>query len=33
VTKFIEECRDQDNQRALRCHDLLRVLTSEKGIG
>ena len=33
VTKFIEECRDQDNQRALRCHELLKNLTAEKGIG
>ena len=33
VTKFIEQCRDQDNERALRCHELLKDLTAGKGIG
>ena len=33
VTEFIEKCRDQDNERALQCHELLRDLTAEKGIG
>ena len=31
VTQFIEQCRDQDRQRALRCHELLGVLT--EGVG
>lgn len=33
VSDFIRECQEQDNQRALRCHGLLRDLTSEGGIG
>jgi uncharacterized short protein YbdD (DUF466 family) len=33
VTEFIRQCRDQDNDRALRCHELLRELTKEGGIG
>ena len=33
VTEFIRKCQDQDNERALRCHELLKVLTAEGGIG
>lgn len=28
VTKFIEKCKEQDNERAQRCHDLLKDLTN-----
>ena len=27
VTEFIQQCRDQDRERANRCHELLGVLT------
>ena len=27
VTRFIEQCRDQDRERATRCHELLGDLT------
>jgi len=33
VTSFIEECKRQDEQRATRCHELLRDLTAGSGIG
>ena len=33
VTEFIRKCRDEDGQRALRCHELLKDLTAEQGIG
>ena len=33
VEAFIEECREQDNRRAQRAHDLLRNLTKGEGIG
>lgn len=33
VTEFIKQCRDQDNDRAVRCHELLKDLTMEGGIG
>lgn len=32
VTEFIDECRRQDDARAVRCHELLRDLTAD-GIG
>lgn len=32
VSEFIEECRRQDDARAVRCHELLRDLT-KTGIG
>lgn len=33
VADFIRKCQDEDNQRALRCHELLKQLTAEGGIG
>ncbi len=33
VTEFVQKCKDQDEQRAQRCHDLLRDLTAQSGIG
>lgn len=33
VTAFIEECKRQDEQRAIRCHELLGKLTVPGGIG
>lgn len=33
VTEFIEECKRQDEARAIRCHELLWDLTAGKGIG
>ena len=32
VTEFIRRCKEQDNQRAERCHELLKDLT-DGGIG
>ncbi|HSJ47150.1 MAG TPA: hypothetical protein VK923_20960 [Euzebyales bacterium] len=32
VEAFIRECQDQDAERAIRCHDLLRDLTKD-GLG
>lgn len=32
VEAFIRECQDQDAQRAIRCHELLRDLTKD-GLG
>jgi hypothetical protein len=32
VTRFIEQCKEQDNERARRCHELLADLT-KGGIG
>lgn len=32
VTDFIRKCREQDNERAQRCHELLKDLT-DGGIG
>jgi hypothetical protein len=29
VAAFIRECQQQDNQRAIRCHELLRELTKD----
>ena len=31
VSDFIRQCKDQDEQRARRAHDLLRELTKERG--
>ena len=33
VTEFIRKCQEQDNERAQRCHELLKELTAEGGIG
>lgn len=33
VTEFIEQCKRQDEERAQTCHELLKDLTSEGGIG
>lgn len=32
VASFIQECQEQDSQRAIRCHDLLRELTKDHGL-
>ncbi len=33
VEAFIKQCKDQDAQRAIRCHELLVGLTKGSGIG
>jgi hypothetical protein len=33
VVAFIGQCRAEDAQRAIRCHDLLGKLTAADGIG
>lgn len=33
VAGFIRQCKEEDSQRALRCHELLKDLTSGHGIG
>ncbi len=34
VVEFIRQCKDEDNRRAVRAHELLRDLTKEReGIG
>jgi hypothetical protein len=33
VADFVRECKRQDAERAIRCHDLLRQLTRGSGIG
>ncbi len=33
VAQFIEQCKAQDADRAVRCHELLRELTKSGGIG
>jgi hypothetical protein len=33
VAEFIRQCKQQDEQRAMRCHDLLGELTGRGGIG
>ncbi|MDQ3640415.1 MAG: hypothetical protein M3450_02805 [Actinomycetota bacterium] len=33
VVQFIRQCREQDAQRAVRCHELLRELTKDHGLG
>ncbi len=33
VVAFIRQCQEQDAQRAVRCHELLRDLTKEHGLG
>lgn len=32
VQAFIRECQEQDAQRAIRCHELLRELTKDHGL-
>lgn len=32
VRQFIRECQEQDAQRAIRCHELLRDLTKDQGL-
>jgi hypothetical protein len=31
VSEFIEQCKREDSHRAQRAHDLLRILTTERG--
>jgi len=33
VRDFVEQCRSQDADRAIRCHELLKKLTKDGGIG
>jgi hypothetical protein len=33
VVDFIRQCQEQDSQRAIRCHELLRDLTKDHGLG
>ena len=33
VQAFFQECQQQDAQRAVRCHELLRDLTKDSGLG
>lgn len=33
VEAFFREVKQQDDQRAIRCHELLRRLTAKEGIG
>jgi hypothetical protein len=33
VVEFIRQCQEQDAQRAVRCHELLRDLTKDHGLG
>lgn len=33
VVQFIRQCQEQDAQRAVRCHELLRELTRDHGLG
>ena len=33
VVQFIQQCKDEDNRRAQRAHELLRDLTKGHGIG
>jgi glycerol-3-phosphate O-acyltransferase len=33
VQEFIRQVQEQDGQRAIRCHELLRELTKDHGIG
>lgn len=33
VIHFIRQCQEQDAQRAVRCHELLRELTRDHGLG
>jgi hypothetical protein len=32
VVSFIRQCQDEDSQRAIRCHELLRDLTKDHGL-
>lgn len=33
VAEFIRQCKSEDSQRAVRCHELLKDLTRDHGIG
>ncbi|MDQ3610414.1 MAG: hypothetical protein M4D85_02200 [Actinomycetota bacterium] len=33
VVQFIRQCQEQDARRAVRCHELLRELTRDHGLG
>ena len=33
VVAFIRQCQKEDSQRAIRCHELLRDLTKDHGLG
>ena len=33
VVAFIRQCQQEDSQRAVRCHELLRELTKDHGLG
>ncbi|CAN5319096.1 hypothetical protein BH20ACT9_BH20ACT9_17300 [soil metagenome] len=33
VVQFIRQCQEQDARRAVRCHELLRELTKDHGLG
>ncbi|MDP8978775.1 MAG: hypothetical protein M3N17_09435 [Actinomycetota bacterium] len=33
VVQFVRQCQEQDAQRAVRCHELLRDLTKDHGLG
>ncbi len=33
VEEFLRQVKQQDDERAVRCHELLRVLTKDHGIG
>ncbi|MBW3602351.1 MAG: hypothetical protein KY434_06585 [Actinobacteria bacterium] len=33
VVQFVRQCQEQDAQRAVRCHELLRDLTQDHGLG
>ncbi|MDP9452429.1 MAG: hypothetical protein M3P97_03365 [Actinomycetota bacterium] len=33
VVTFVQQCKEQDSQRAVRCHELLADLTKKGGIG
>jgi hypothetical protein len=32
VASFIRQCQEQDAQRAIRCHELLKELTKDHGL-
>jgi hypothetical protein len=33
VVEFVRQCQEQDAQRAVRCHELLKDLTKDHGLG
>ncbi|CAN5513268.1 hypothetical protein BH23ACT7_BH23ACT7_25030 [soil metagenome] len=33
VVEFVRQCQEQDSQRAVRCHELLKDLTKDHGLG